>query len=179
MHYKSLCLGLVCLTQETECCIRCPHSSTGWKLSSVSVCVWEVHTSTLVCMCVLIVVDPISSCATCCSHSPDARILDSFFYWILFLIWPYRIASFSAFESSTFIGHWWHSSLDWTANQMLLMYSLRFMRLDPRFMKSLPFASMKRKGLGISGAFICAHIFFHFSRGFYLGFKMWIISIPP
>lgn len=59
------------------------------------------------------------------------------------------------------------------------MYSLWFMRLDPSFMKSLPFASMRRKGSGISGSFIGAHIFFHFSRRFYLGFKMWIIITPP
>lgn len=100
----------------------------------------------------------------------------------LSFIWLYRSASLPVFESAAFIRHWWHSSLDLAPNQRLFNVFWVIHEIGSLYKDLWKVSHLHpwQERVWVFQAPLSVLIsFFHFSRGIYLGFKMWIIITPP
>lgn len=131
-------------------------------------------------------------CAVYCwphfiTHNLHAPTLPPLEYFIaafieLSFIWRYRTASLPVFENGAFIRHWWHSSLDLVPNQWLFNVFSMIHEIGSIYedLWKVSHLHLWEERVWVFQAPLSALIsFFHFSRGVYLGFKMWIIITPP
>lgn len=141
-------------------------------------CSPHVHTC-VYCMCVPIITEPILRHTTCCSHSSSATSQRLLLNYLLFGRIAARLCRSLNVPLSR---HWWHSSLDLAPNQRLFNVFCVIHEIGSIYedLWKVSHLHLCEERVWVFQAPLSTLIsLFHFGRGVYLGFKMWIIITPP